>query len=667
MAYNIRYFIPYKRKSGNGTYIWILEKDTSTGTYQTLQADGNPLEIMFDGDVNDLYCGTTGSGANINVRVNPLTLTNLFTTDPQKFQVIVYSDLGGYNTTLWQGFINTGIYFEDLNSNKNVSVTLKANDGMAVLDMIPYRPDASTYYEGVTAVGIVLNRIMSKLNLTFDNGYGAMDYRVDDYQQSIFLSMEINQNNFIDESGKVMTCRKVLDSILKSLGLRMSFRRSYFHVVDPINLHDVSKGQIISNAGWDANAYDYPGGYLDISTNQIRWYQTGIYTDIIPPINQLDIKYDPYTLSDVDYSFSDSNNWSNAGSWSGPYGVSGPNQYYINNSIQYKNIVTDGSILQQAIKRADGSDQEYYLKLQKTKTMTGNPGIARISFPFSSIYNDSNLYLKISADFYCNTLGYDNIYDTSTAFDVINYIETSIGYSIGGVPDTSINWFNVRVQSDYDLPWGSTTSEIQDNWYSNTWYWPFGSRGSLTKDGSINVYFWGRYSTGWLTTTDKNVLVKNVNVEIINANGDVVENTGQKFTALKSVSDNYIITPTEIEIINGIGPYGTSRGAYRSVATGTPLDGIYRGLTNGTGTKYNTAYHIAQSYVSQYNTPRLVIKGDLNVSSYLVDVQNYLIKWSRYFPGKAFYIANGTYNDKEEYMTVEMVECASTRENITLS
>lgn len=662
MAYNLRYFIPYTRHNGGGTYIWILEKDTSTGTFATLQADGNPLEISFDGDVNNLYCGTVGSGATINLRVTPLTMDNLFTTDPQKFMVKIYNE----SDLMWQGFINTGISYEDLNNNKNSLLSLKANDGMAILDMIPYRPDPSSYYEGMTSVGAVLSRIMAKLNLTFDNGWGCIDYRVDDYQQSIFLNMEVNQNNYIDESGKVMTCREVLNTIMQSFGLRMSFRGLYFHVVDPINLHDVTKGQIISNA-WDANAHNYPGGYLDISTNQIKWYRTGISRDKILPFNQLEIKYDPYTLTDLTYNLSDSNNWKNPGTFSGPFGASGPNQYYLNNTIQYQNVVTDGSIIQQAIKRSDGSDAEYYFKLQKTKNMTGNPGIARISFPFSNIYNDPNLYLRVSADFYCNTRGYDNIYDSSTADYVINYIETSIGYLIGGGPDSSINWFNVRVQSDYTKGYGSTSSEIQDNWYRNSWKWPYGSKGNITKDGSINVYLWGRYSTGWLTTTDKNVLVKNITAEVINSNGDVIENNGQKFTALKSVSDNYIITPVEVELKNGIGPYGTSRAAYRSSATKNPLDGIYRGLTNGTGTKYNTAFHVAQSFVSQYNTPRQVIRGDLNVKDHLIDTQNYLIKWSRYFPNKAFFIANGTYNDKYEYMSVEMVECASTRENITLS
>lgn len=251
--------------------------------------------------------------------------------------------------------------------------------------------------------------------------------------------------------------------------------------------------------------------------------------------------------------------------------------------------------------------------------------------------------------------------------DEINYIETSIGYLIGGGPDTSIHWQNIKVLSDYTLN-GATIgeSDIADRWVTSYNFWPYGDLENLTSDGSINIYIWGRYTTGWYTTTDKNVLVKNVRVEIVNENGDVIENNGQKFTALKSL-DNYIIEPTKIDLLHGTGPYGSSRGTYIDYLRSIISPGIYRGLDPSTGTLYPNAYHVAQSFVSQYSQPRFVLSGTLNVRNHLLDTQNYLIRWSNHLPGKSFFIANGTYNDKYEYMSVEMIECASTRENITIS
>lgn len=661
MAYGLKYLIPYSRLSGGNSSIYIYEEDYS-GSYSTLQADGNPLEIMFDGDVTNLYTGTVGSGAIINIRVTPLSMLNLFTTNPQKYKVVVYNS----GDVIWQGFINTGIYYEDLNSDKNTLLSLKANDGMAVLGMIPYRPDASTYYTGTASISEVLNNILGKLNLSFNDRWGMMDYRVVDYSDNVFLYLKVNQENYIDESGTPMTCREVLDTIMKSFGLRMSFRGKTIYIIDPICLHNTSRGQEF-NSGWGESVSTFPGGFLDISAKDIDWFQTGISLDIIPPINQLEIKYDPYTLTEVHYNFSDSANWVSDGSWAGPYG-SEPYKYYINKSIQFANVITDGSILQQAIKREDGTDQEYYIKLQhNSHTSAGSPGIARFSFPLSSIYKDSNILLKVSAEYYCNTRGYDNIYDASTASDVINYIETSIGYLIGSGPDSSIHWENIKILSDYTLNGGNISqSDIADNWFTSYNFWPYGDLGNIDTDGSINVYIYGRYSTGWFTTTDKNVLVKNVKAEIVNANGDSIANEGQRFTALKPLN-NYIIEPTTIDLLHGTGPYGASRGAYIDYLREIVSPGIYRGLEPSTGTLYPNAYHVAQSFVSQYGQPRFVLKGTLKVSDHLLDTQNFLIRWSDYLPDKSFFIANGTYNDKYEYMSVEMVECASTRENISVS
>lgn len=661
MAYGLKYQIAYSRISGGNTYINIYE-DSYSGAVTNLQASGNPLEIFVSGDVGNIYSGTIGTGAVINVLATPLTLTDLFTSDPQKYKVLVYHN----STIIWQGFINTGIYYEELNLSKNTLLSIKANDGMAILDMLPYRPDASTLYTGFNTIANVFTNVFNKLNLTFNYRWGLMDYRVVDYADNPLLYLTVNQENYIDENGKPMTCRKVVDTIIQSLSLRMFFRGDTIYLIDPICMHDTSLGQAF-NVGWGETIETFPGGFLDISNKEIAWYQTGITTDIISPINELTIKYDPYTTTDLQYDFSKSENIDNEGTWSGPYGLE-PNQYYINNSIQYKNIVTDGSILQQAIKRADDTGQTHYLKLQHSQyVITGNPGIARISFPISSIHSDSNIFLKVTAEYYCNTRGYDNIFDTSIASDEITYIETSIGYRIGGGPDTSIVWDNIKVISDYTLLGAEVTqSNIADKWVKSYNYWPYGDLEQINSDGSINVFIYGKYDTGSFTTTDKNVLVRNVQVEVVNANGDKIENNGTKFTALKPLTSNYIIDPNTIDLLHGTGPFGSSKGAFINYLTNTVSPGIYRGLEPSTGTLYPFEYHVAQSFISQYNQPRFVISGCLNVNAHHLDTQNYLIKWSNHFNNKAFYIANCTYNDKYENMMVAMVECASTRENITI-
>lgn len=660
MSYGLKYYIPYTRISGNNTYIHIYESDY-VGSYTTLQADGNPLEIMVDGDVKNIYAGTVGSGAVINVRVNPLTMLDLFTTDPQKYKVVIYNN----SNVLWQGHINSDIYYEELNAGKNTLLSLRANDGMAVLSKIPYMYDPSTYYTGIVTIAEVFSNIFSKLNLTFDHAWALMDYRVKNYVDNIFLYLKVNQNNYINESGKAMSCREVLDSILKSFGLKMSFRGDVIYIIDPICLHNTSLGQLF-NTGWGETISTFPGGVLDISLGQISWYKTGISLDINQPINQLEINYNPYTLTSLTYDFSNKDNWVNEGMWLGPYGWV-PNRYYINNFIEYNDVSIHGIyIYKQAIKREDGTDAEYYLKIQNIRH-TRDGGYAKISFPFSTVCKDPNLRLKITADYYCNTRAYDNIYDTSIASCEINYIETSIGYLIGEGPESSINWQNIKILSDYTLTGSDISkSNIADKWVKSCTYWPYGGTADLSNDGIINVYILGHYKTNSYTTTDQNTLVKNIKVEIVDgSSGNVIENHTLKYTALQPVG-NYIFEPAKIDLLHGTGLYGTSRGAYIDYYDGVISPGIYRGLEPSTGDLYPNAYYVAQSFVSQYSQPRFVLSGTLNVKDQLLDIQNYLITWSNYLPNKYFYIVGGVYNDKYEYMEVKMIECASTRENINI-
>ena len=110
MAYGRKYTTYYKRRSGGTTTIDIL-KNGYSGSVTTLTADLNALEIEFAGDVENIYASTVGTGAVIRVIATPLTLTELFTADPQEFIVKIYN--GGTGTNLvWQGFVSPEIYGE---------------------------------------------------------------------------------------------------------------------------------------------------------------------------------------------------------------------------------------------------------------------------------------------------------------------------------------------------------------------------------------------------------------------------------------------------------------------------------------------------------------------------------------------------------------------------
>jgi hypothetical protein len=661
MAYGVNYRMTYKRFSGGTTTIDIL-KNGYGGGITTLMGASDPLEVMFDGNVSNIFSGTKGSGANINIVATPFSMVNVFTTDPQEYMVKIYNGASG-STLVWQGFLNTGIYAENLNSNLHSTISLKANDGMAVLDMLPYRPDPSTYYSGAATVTTILNNCLNKLALTWTDRRGCINL-YNSLTGWIFNSLAVKQENFIDESGVPMSCREVIENIMKSLGVNMLFRGGTIYMVDPLMLQNRELGQQY-DANWAGAGYtDFPGSTLEISTGQITWKKTGVSLDVNPPINQLDIKYDPYNLTTTIFNLSDSNIWNNVGTWSATLG-SYPNQYKINKTITYDNVTFDGSIYAEAIKRDDGSDSEYYIKSlcgPVNNNIHKSIGKANFSFPFTSVYRDPSVYIRVSADYYVNTRSFDNIYDTSIASTVVNRVDNSIGLKIGGGPDSSIRWQKTRVTSASGLNGLTITqSNIQDAWFTGSTTFQL-QHPTLIWDGSINVYIDAKYDTGWFTSNDKNCLIKNIKIEPVNVAGNVLENSGINYNCLKTIS-NYVIDPVEITTLLGAGPYGISKAAYIDY----DIDQISPGLARtpgGTIVKY--AHLLGQNFVTQYDTPRLILNGDLKVPTQMMDIQNSLIRWSNNLPGKTFYIVKGTYNDFREYFSATMIDCASTRENINL-
>ena len=123
-------------------------------------------------------------------------------------------------------------------------------------------------------------------------------------------------------------------------------------------------------------------------------------------------------------------------------------------------------------------------------------------------------------------------------------------------------------------------------------------------------------------------------------------------------------TPISIDLKNGCGVWGSSKGAFSTNALtplGTNISGLQR---SGSATYYDTAKLLGQNLLSQYNTSRNTIAASIATSTYLLNLDKYLIKDSNYMGTKAFYIAGGTYNDANESYDVQMIEITSTRDTI---
>lgn len=677
MAYGIQYRTAYKRFSGGQTTIDFLQLDAvEASPIVELVAGGNPLEITTTGDINNVFKPTIGTGATINLVVDPLSMLVFFTSNPQEWLVNIYDGVSG-STLIWQGFINAEIYSEDYSGSRGMPITLQCNDGMATLENIKYDDDG-TNYTGFVEYSTIMDNILNKLGTSYTTIYTSNDLTIDDVGPTTnpFLYLTIDHNNFINEKGEAMSCREVLNSIWGGLGLSIRFKGPDIYIIDPINLHDESKGKSYSRATFGSETQSNVGDYLDISNNDIKWHKTGMTLDIVPAMNEIAIKYNPYNFTDLTYNFNDEDNWSSVGSW-----VDGTGWWY-NNTIAYAGWSYTSIDQGYAIKEEEDDTPICFIAL--------SDGDATISYTFperTSIIQDSNTQLKVSLQAYVQTREDGlNIYEDVTTYEV-QQAQIPISVKVGNQYWKGGNVWEDTADGDYIRPMfvrqeGVDKLDVSDSRVNDTW-----TRASITiplGESNAGNLIQGKVSieildtiVGWddaegqqilpISSNDdvERIFIKDVKAEILNASNS--ENIGNDGVEEKAIISTNLTGKqgTEINTTTGIGAFGCSRGALKTdqqTVVGSNMAGLHRG--DG-ATLYTTSELTLQSMMSQYQSPRHILSGTLDTSSIGVGLDMKLIQDLTHLPGKSFFIVNSIYNDRNEFADITMIELVSSRENIT--
>ena len=720
--YGRKYTLWYKRRSNQKTTIDILEKDYYGGVIE-LTGNTDCLQINFTGDVTNIYAPTQGSGTQLQLIVPALTMTDLFTDDPQKFQIKVYNGLTGVNL-IWQGFLPCGIYTEDYSTSDVVEIQLICNDGMAVLEDISYRvSETGSTYTGFTSIASIFSTIIGKLNLTFNHIRSSISLDVENTSSNIFKYLTCNNNNFYNEQGEAMSCREVLNSIFQSLGVVMTFRGDTIYIIDPICLNDKTLGKQYDLTGGTEVQMDL-GGILDITDEDLTYYQTGQQIDKIKNWNQIDIKYDPYTYLGEGYELNVQTIITGVTTW-GWYNYSGDTRplWQGDYSLTSGNTlsgwtITYGSIWGVREMRSGATEPGepiYYLQ----RRPTGNQdGTYSYTFPLSQIIQDDNLMLDISMDTFINSRHYYNIINPSSNLRskplsacYLDNIQIEIG---GHIWDGRVNkWVNTQhVYDTSEILWllnetkiyvreydqmieaayrtGHNTwftsatyhkaidlSSIGDSWTTAHMYIPIDEAsvadGTLLS-GSVKVTIYAGVDMTGIVTSDSdyavsrdclNILVKNLSLKIVDKNKIPIENE-----TIKTTTDIVGVTtrkksPLSIQLTNGTGVYGSSKAAFSSPLTSPQTGCTITGLSrSGQVPKYDAAKLLSQNLISQYKLPRVKMSANYDVTNYLLSIKDYLVQDTDYLGSKSFLIVNGTYYDGEEYLKCEMIELTSTRDTI---
>ena len=466
MAHGIKYRISYYRmRSGGLTTIDILQRGYGGGI-TTILGGASPFESSFEGDTSNIYTPTNGSGATLNfVNQTPLALLELYTNDPQEWMVQVWdgitdtdsdasSDAGGH--LRWQGFISPEIFNEQYSNPIASLFTVQCNDGMQVLDIIEYK-NGTDLYAGQQTIGQIILNVLSKLEIEFRTIYMSNDLEVIALETNLLAHLDLFNENFIDESEVPMSCRQVLDSIIGGLGLTMWFEGYNIYIVDPINLHDTTKGRSYDIHTF-AETVTSVGGYLDISAGEISWGKVGTSLDIVPAVSNLLVKYNPYNVTEKTYIFSDSLNWDTEGTFEDDY------NYQLNDDIEYTGWVVDSATIPQiAMRKTAYTVPEFVMRF-------ANDG-GEISYEFSSIQvlEDTSIVLRISMDVYVQTKRDDaNIFDSGSLHDV-NRIKIPIAVKIGDYYyQSGTSWDDDSAGVGKWQEWWLVGTELEGNYLQET-------------------------------------------------------------------------------------------------------------------------------------------------------------------------------------------------------
>ena len=659
MAYQVRYRIEYRRLSNSLTTIDILDS-AGSGSITNLNPTDDPLHISFGGDVNNIYQPTLGSGATIGVYAEPLTLLGLFTADPLKFMVKIYNGVSG-STLVWQGFVNTKIYSEDYSSSIPVPIQIQCNDGMAILDTIYYK-NGVTYYLGTQTIGTVLNTIIGKLGLTFNNVYTSNDITTSTANRNLFNNIQVKNENYLDESSVAMTCREVLNSIIGGLPLIMRFIGANIYIYNPYCLANTSNGRCYSLPGFTETTV-LVGGVIDISTpaDNIKWFVTGMQLDTVGMVNEVDVEYNPYNLTDIGYDFNDSKNFNAAGSFS--HITTAPNDYWRNSSVSFKDWAQSAGSHFIGLKNQDTDNPTYVTVLDPSTD------VITYTIPNSPVFGDGDLQMKVTAETYCqtrlnsfnnNTYG-ENIYGTGNG-TTVNAYSIVCNVTIGG---TTIPFLLACIQdgvSHSQYAADNNKSIVNDVWNTSDQLItvPNFNAGNLTFSffcsGVDDTHIVPAGSAQW-----RRMLLKNLKIEFQTLNGKTIDNSVIQTKGNVTLNSAYKTDAIKIPTTSGSGNCGLSKGSYLNL-NGLPTNAL--SLYIG-GTAYTSEQMLLQSFLSQYKLPRLKLSGVLNAKDYLYSsIPLKLIKDSTYLTTQAFYIVSGDYVDIDEAIQVDMIELPNTRENI---
>lgn len=313
MSYQKKYYYSFGSINNNLYTVEIWQDITGTTlTAEEIIADETPFIITYP--KVSKFETIRGSGVDFSLTsTSNMKFLDLYTSNMKEYQVRLYSG----STMLWNGYLNSEVYSEDFSYNNNYQVQFTANDGLALLDRMQYLKIDGTKYDGFTTLRNIINTLLGKIGLAWNNIYFSVSTTSDDLtideDETIFDKIYTYQSNYYDEDDVPMSCREVLESILKPFGVFVKIINSSVYFIDT---NTYATGSYASFKKYNSMFF-YDSEVvidLDLGDVSIIGFTSSEQTlNMLPSINKQKIICSKY-IDDVivDYDFKDPKNMINS-------------------------------------------------------------------------------------------------------------------------------------------------------------------------------------------------------------------------------------------------------------------------------------------------------------------------------------------------------------------
>ncbi len=232
MALGVRYRGAIVSKGGDIWRVNILQEGYGrTQPWPLYFPEECPIEIEWS--ETDKLDPVQGSCATVKIiSDSDRQYIDLYTVEVGAVRADIYRNGSLY----WSGTLDTELYEEPYSNTYGYDVTLTFSD-FACLDRLDWTGT------GFMTVHAMVVRCLERCGISYGSIRKLISTSQYSYSGADVLTLEelyINQENFTDEDGEVMTCREVLEETLKPFGLRIIQKAGKIYIYDLNALYAVS-------------------------------------------------------------------------------------------------------------------------------------------------------------------------------------------------------------------------------------------------------------------------------------------------------------------------------------------------------------------------------------------------------------------------------------------